>query len=297
MKPIRIGTVELSNGEKLGYRMREGGERALVLIHGNMTSSAHWDLVLERIDERFKVYAVDLRGFGLSTYRRPVESLRDFAADVKEWIDALGLNRYSVMGWSMGGGVAMHLAADRPEQVEKLILLASVSTRGYSFYETDDKGQPTGRRLRTKEEIAADPGKTLPILRALKRRDKEFLRKLWETLIYTHRRPDPDRYEAYLEDMLTQRNLAEVYHALNTFNISDRHNGLVGGTGEAKRIVAPTLVLWGDRDRVVPERMALEIVEDIGPGARPVGLTDCGHSPLVDDPDQLLDRVTQFLDE
>ena len=90
-------------------------------------------------------------------------------------------------------------------------------------------------------------------------------------LIYTHRRPDPDRYEAYLEDILTQRNLVDVYHALNTFNISDRHNGLVDGTGEAERIVAPTLVLWGDRDRVVPERMALEIVEDIGSGARPVG--------------------------
>src|SRR5690606_28658112 len=223
--------------------MREGGERPLVLIHGNMTSSVHWDVVLERIDGRFRVYAVDLRGFGLSTYRRPVESLRDFAADVKEWIDALGLERYSVMGWSMGGGVAMHLAADRPEQVEKLVLLASVSTRGYPFYGTDEKGQPTGRRLSTRAEIAGDPGKTLPILRALRQRDKQFLRNLWEMLIYTHRRPDPDRYEAYLEDILTQRNLVDVYHALNTFNISDRHNGLVDGTGEAERIVAPTLVL------------------------------------------------------
>src|SRR5690606_14024399 len=58
VRPIRIGTVELSNGEKLGYRMREGGERPLVLIHGNMTSSVHWDVVLERIDGRFRVYAV-----------------------------------------------------------------------------------------------------------------------------------------------------------------------------------------------------------------------------------------------
>ncbi len=139
----------------------------------------------------------------------------------------------------------MHLAADRPEQVEKLVLLASVSTRGYPFYGTDEKGQPTGRRLSTRAEIAGDPGKTLPILRALRQRDKQFLRNLWEMLIYTHRRPDPDRYEAYLEDILTQRNLVDVYHALNTFNISDRHNGLVDGTGEAERIVAPTLVLWG----------------------------------------------------
>lgn len=162
MKPIRIGTVELSNGEKLGYRMREGGERLLVLIHGNMTSSVHWDVVLERIDGRFRVYAVDLRGFGLSTYRRPVESLRDFAADVKEWIDALGLERYSVMGWSMGGGVAMHLAADRPEQVEKLVLLASVSTRGYPFYGTDEKGQPTGGGCR--------PGRRSPAIRAKRSR-------------------------------------------------------------------------------------------------------------------------------
>ena len=120
------------------------GERPLVLIHGNMTSSVHWDVVLERIDGRFRVYAVDLRGFGLSTYRRPVESLRDFAADVKEWIDALGLERYSVMGWSMGGGVAMHLAADRPEQVEKLVLLASVSHPGLPLLWDRRKGAAHG---------------------------------------------------------------------------------------------------------------------------------------------------------
>src|SRR5690606_3410111 len=143
-------------------------------IHGNMTSSVHWDVVLERIDGRFRGYAVDLRVFVLSTYRRPVESLREFAADGKEWIDALGLESCWRLGWRMGGGVAVHLAANRPDELEELALLASVSTPDDPFYETGEKGQPTGRRLSTRAEIAGDPGKTRPILRALRQRDKQF---------------------------------------------------------------------------------------------------------------------------
>ncbi|BFH12125.1 hypothetical protein J6TS7_08350 [Paenibacillus dendritiformis] len=94
-----------------------------------MNSSYHWDVALERLDPRYKLYAIDLRGFGISTYHQPIRALRDFADDVKLFARELGLDRFAVMGCSTGGGVAMELAADWPEAVTKLILLASVSTR------------------------------------------------------------------------------------------------------------------------------------------------------------------------
>ena len=86
--------------------------------------------------------------------------------------------------------------------------------------------------------------------------------------------------------MLTQKNLADVYHSLNTFNISEQHNGLNEGTNQAKDITIPVLILRGDRDYVVTEQMTKEIVEDLGDNATYIPLEDTGHSPLIDDLEQ-----------
>jgi pimeloyl-ACP methyl ester carboxylesterase len=200
------------------------------------------------------------------------------------------------VGWSTGGGVGMQFAANHPSYVQKLVLIASVSTRGYPFFKADEKGMPIlNERLKTKKEISKDPAKTIPVLRAYGAKDKEFLRALWNMAIYTRHQPMAGRYEEYLEDMLTQRNLVDVYHALNTFNISRQHNGLTKGTGDAERIKAPVLVLQGENDLVVPEKMAIEIKQDLSDQAELIYLKNCGHSPLVDDLDQLLDVITSFL--
>jgi pimeloyl-ACP methyl ester carboxylesterase len=296
LSQITLKKVELKNGETLGYREREGGAEVILLVHGNMTSSKHWDLLLENMSPKFKVYAVDLRGFGISTYKKPINSLKDFADDLKLFVDALQLSKFSLMGWSTGGGVGMQFAADHPSYVQKLVLLASVSTRGYPFFKADETGKPIlSERLRTKKEISEDPAKAIPVLTAYGAKNKDFLRALWNMAIYTHHQPVTERYEEYLADMLTQRNLVDVYHALNTFNISRQHNGLSEGTGDAERIKAPVLVLQGENDLVVPERMAIEIKRDLSDQAELIYLKNCGHSPLVDDLDQLLDVTTSFL--
>jgi pimeloyl-ACP methyl ester carboxylesterase len=293
---VTLNKVELPNGETLGYRERTGGEDVLLLVHGNMTSSKHWDLILENISSIYKVYAVDLRGFGISTYNESIDSIKDFATDLKLFVDALNLDSFKLMGWSTGGAVSMQFAADHPQHVEKLILLASASTRGYPFLKADETGASKySKRLKTKEEIAQDKVKTIPVQTAYETKNKEFLKTLWNTLIYTQHQPSEERYEEYLEDMLTQRNLVDVYHALNTFNISKQHNGLIKGTGEAEKIQAPTLVLQGKKDRVVLPSMAEEIMEDLGEQAELTYFENCGHSPLVDDIEQLLEIVTEFL--
>ena len=53
--------------------------------------------------------------------------------------------------------------------------------------------------------------------------NQEGLKAVWNALIYTHNKPDDEKYEQYVDDMLTQKNLADVYHSLNTFNISGHH--------------------------------------------------------------------------
>jgi pimeloyl-ACP methyl ester carboxylesterase len=294
---IELKSIALNNGETLGYREREGGDETVLLIHGNMISSKHWDVVMENMDEKYKVIAVDLRGFGISTYHQSIETLRDFSNDVKLFVDALEFKDFTLVGWSMGGGVAMYFAADYPGYANKLILLASLSTRGFPFLGSTEPDK-SSERLQSRAEIAADLTKAIPLTTAYQSRDKNLLRALWNKVIYTHNQPSEERYEAYLEDMFTQRPrcLVDVYHANNIFNISHVNNGLVDGTGEVDHIQIPTLILWGRNEVVVPEQTVLDIQSDIGDNAEIIYLDHCGHSPLVDDPDQLLQRMTEFIE-
>ena len=190
----------------------------------------------------------------------------------------------------------MQFAADYPGYCEKLVLLASASTRGYPFFGTSEEGLPdVNNRLVTYEDVKADAGKTIAVQTAYDQQNRGFLKAMWNMLIYTDRQPGEGHYDEYVDDMLTQRNLAEVYHSLNTFNISPVNNGLKEGTDQVKDIQIPVLVLRGDRDLVVTKRMAEEIVEDFEGQARFVELKNCGHSPLVDDLDQLLQHIEGFL--
>ncbi|EPY14334.1 alpha/beta fold hydrolase [Paenibacillus alvei] len=292
---IHLKSVELPNGETLGYRERDGGAEVVVLIHGNMNSSCHWDVVLEQMDARYKLYAVDLRGFGISTYHTPIESLSDFTADVKQWVDLLGLTRFTLIGWSTGGGVAMEYTAAYPDEVTRLVLLASVSTRGYPFYEDGSNGLPdVTRRITTIEGIRSLARNTL-IESANIRRDRRFMKQLYEAVIYDRNQPEEARYETYIDDILTQRNLMDVYHALNTFNVSVFDHEASPGSGAVKRIKAPVLVLRGMQDLVITEAMTRETLADLGDIAEFVPLTGCGHSPLVDDLSQLLHVIESFL--
>lgn len=296
MAGVEMKKADLPNVETVAYREREGGERIVLLIHGNMTSSKHWDVMIEALDPKYKVYAIDLPGFGASTYNNPLTSIRDLSDSVAQFVRVLELKIYAVIGWSLGGTVAMQYCADHQDACEKLLLLASGSTRGYPFFGAGADGLPDlTKRLKTIDEVRVD-GRTLAVQGAYDRRDKELLKAIWNQLIYTHNQPDDEQYDEYLEDMCTQRNLAEVYQALNIFNISHHHNGLVQGTGEVDRIKVPVLVMWGNNDLVISGQMTNEILEDLGERAVYKELTGCGHSPLIDDLDLLKRTVEEFLE-
>lgn len=293
---VVIKKVNLPNGECMAYRERAGGEKKILLIHGNMTSSKHWDLLLENMDPKYKIYAIDMRGFGESSYHSLVTSIKDFSEDVKGFIDKIGLRDFSIIGWSTGGAVGMQFVADYPGYCTELVLLSSASTRGYPVYKTSWNGLPDPRkRLQTYEEVKNDR-RTVTMQTAYDRKDRNFLKATWNMLIYTKNKPAPHRYEAYIDDMLTQRNLAEVYHSLNIFNISNKNNGLTEGSNIAKEIDIPVLILRGDRDLVVSKQMTEEIIDDLNPNAKFVELKDCGHSPLVDNLGKLLKVIEEFLD-
>lgn len=111
---------------------RAGGDPVL-LLHGNVSSSVFWEETLRALPQDFRGLAPDLRGFG-DTEPLPVDAsrgLRDFADDMHALVCALELDRVHLVGWSMGGGVAMQYAIDHPERVAGLTLVNPVSPYGF----------------------------------------------------------------------------------------------------------------------------------------------------------------------
>ncbi len=293
-----VKKIQLSNGEEMGYRKRDGGEETILLVHGNMTSSTHWDLFFETFSEAYTLIAIDMRGFGESSYKKRINSIQDFAEDLKLFVDEMNLKNFSLIGWSTGGAVCMQFETQYPGYCEKLVLVGSASTRGYPFFATHSDGTPNlDQRLETIEEVEKDPTRTIPIQQAYDTNNRDLLKTIWNSLIYTHHKPSETKYDAYVDDMRTQRNLADVYHALNTFNISSVHNGLSNGTNQARNISIPVLVLRGEHDLVISKKMAEEIIEDLGENATFKELRESGHSPFVDDIEQLNVIIADFLKE
>lgn len=289
-----VHRVEIPNGETIAYRQRDGGEIPLVLLHGNLSSSLFWDLVVDALDDRFAVYAPDLRGFGGSTYEASFDSLAALAEDVEQFTDALGLDTFHLWGWSAGGGVAMQVAADVPDRVRRLVLMSPPSTQGLSVYRKDENVQPTDEVLTTREELAEDPVSVAPVLAALEEGDAAAMKQIWEQAIFVNETPGEERFDAYMQESIKERCLLDIDYALVHFNISTEDNGIEPGTGEVEHIEAPTLVCRGEDDLVVSQDLVDRVVADID-DAEFVLLEGCGHAPPVDDLEQLLGAVEPFL--
>src|SRR5215217_2423117 len=109
-----------------GVSYRAGGDGPLLLlIHGITSSSANWEPVLPLLEERFTVVAPDLLGHGASAKPQGDYSLGAYACLVRDLLLALGHERATIVGHSLGGGVAMQFSYQFPERGERLVLVSS----------------------------------------------------------------------------------------------------------------------------------------------------------------------------
>lgn len=283
MREYEFKKLQVGN-EVLAYREGGSGERVLLLIHGNMSSSLHFDHLMDALYDTFKIFAVDLRGFGHSSYHERFDSLKDLSQDLELFIDKLRLKDIEVVGWSTGGGVALQLAADNPDLINRVVLLESVGITGYPMFKKDASGQPIlTELLMTKEDIANDPVQVAPVLKALQDKDKAFYKYLWDLAIYNvGNRPNDLDYDRYIDEMLLQRNLVDVDYALTRFNMSDAHNGYIQGSGDIHNIKCEVTIIQGKEDLVVPMSMAEGIAEALKEKAKLIVLERSGHNPMVD---------------
>ena len=229
-----------------------------MLLHAWVDSRRCFDRVLAALPEHVHAFAFDQRGHGDASKPLDGYALRDFADDVGAFMDAVELDAAVLAGASSGGYVAQRFAVDNPDRTLGLALL----------------GSP--RSLRGPRPPFADVVATLddPI-------EPAFARELGEEMVA---REVPDAVMARLcEESLKVP--ARVWR--------DAFEGLLAADPplDTGRISAPTLIVWGARDSLLPredqEAMAAEI-----PGARFVVYPDVGHSPVVEAPERVAADIT-----
>ncbi|MFA5007154.1 MAG: alpha/beta hydrolase [Candidatus Izemoplasmatales bacterium] len=288
--------IRLANGETYAYLESGTGPKTLVLIHGNLSSSLYYEPLIARVPADLRVLAPDLRGFGDSTYLARVGSLRELAGDVKQFLDALGVTRAAILGWSLGGGVAMEFAAAWPEVTERLILIDSTTHRGYPIFRKNAAFQPeVGKAYASADEMALDPLQVKPVVDAIAAQNAAFLTYIYDVTIYAKNKPTPEENARWIGETMKQRNLPDVDFALASLNMASEPNFYGPGNNAIARIHCPVLHFWGTLDRTVPEAMVQDNIRAIPGPSTYVRFEDCGHSPLVDKPDELAEHIVRFL--
>lgn len=296
MKDYPVHMVQIPNGETLAYRTAGTGATTVVLIHGNMSSSVHWQTTMEALEDTFTVYAPDMRGLGDSSYNKGFDSLHELALDLEAFMDAVGIGRCSLVGWSTGGGVALEIAADRPDQISTVVLVDSVPPTGYPMFAKDENGQPIFTQLlSTKEEIAADPIQVVPMLDAYAAGDKQAVKTIWDAVIYNLHTPPAEEYDRYLDATLKQRSLVDVDYALVHFNMTDTPTGVQEGSGRLDLVSCPVVVFHGEKDVTVPLAWGQATLAALGDRGRMVTFPDSGHSPITDEPEAFRKALVEAL--
>jgi pimeloyl-ACP methyl ester carboxylesterase len=263
-----------------GVRMRvveAGAERApaIVLVHDFLVSHLEFDDVIDALAARFHVIAPDLPGFGESEKPSPARyayGIETFAEAVADLIAAFGVGRAHVVGHSMGAAIALTLAAEHPELVQRLVL-------------EDALCYPFPMRLKTRLPL-------LPILGGI-----VFKQLYGRGRFRAHFRDDVFRADAAVPLSRIDRH----YELFNSPSARESALAVMRGVLDARpvvarlsRITAPTLVVWGRDDRLFPAAGAQRLAREI-PGAM-LEIMDAGHSPHEERPEDFVALVVQFLE-
>lgn len=296
MKTYLVNYFELSSDEKLAYYHSEPGKPIVFLIHGNFSSTVHWFRTMEVLEDDYSVYAVDLRGFGLSSYRHSFDSLAELALDLVEFILKQDLQDISLIGWSLGGGVAMELAAACPERIKNLTLYSSIGSQGMPMYEVDTTTlQPLlDKPLHTKDDLLNHPVYVAPIDKLIHFGNYEQISGVLQNLYCKHQ-PLKEEMDLFVEALQQQRNLVDAKFALLSYNITDQHNGVFAGSSHIKNIKCPVLMLHGDRDSVIPIEESCKTKKIFQEQAKFIEFEGCGHGVHIDEPEKWLYEVREFI--
>ena len=248
----------------------------IVLLHGTSASLHTWQGWAVALRDRRRVIRFDLPGFGLTGPSH--ENDYSLAADVRfvqAVMDQLGVRRFVLGGNSLGGLVAWSAAARMPERVERLIL---VDAAGYPpGAMTTPQAVPLALRIARMPWLRPVAGYMLP---------RGLIENSLRQLYGDPAKVTPELVDLYSDMARRQGNRDALARRFDQAAPAD--------LSQLKDIKAPTLVLWGGRDRLLPPELAQRFERDI-PHAQRVVFDDLGHMPMEEDPERTVAQVRRFL--
>lgn len=272
-----------------------GTGEPVLFIHGNMSSGVHYMPLIERLRDTYRCIALDLRGFGDSTYNNRFDGMYELADEVAEFISALNLKSVPVVAWSAGGAVALALAARHGDKVAKLFIIEGASHKGYPIYQKKkDFTSIYGKTYESKEAMALDPVQVAPILNILATKNSMSMTEIWNNVIYVVNKPTPEDHAVFMAETMKERCLIDIDWALATINMSPVHSPYTKGDGTIEKVTCPIAFTMADKDYSAPDWMVMENVNAFK-DCKLIAYTACGHSPLVDCPDKLAEDIREFI--
>jgi pimeloyl-ACP methyl ester carboxylesterase len=266
------------HGHQVTYRTAGSGP-VLLLLHGIANSSQTWERVAPRLSERFTLIAPDLLGHGESATPRGDYSLGAHAAGVRDLLTALGIEHVTVVGHSLGGGIAMQFAYQFPERCERLVLVSSGGL---------------GREVHLLLRAAALPGAdyVLPLLTSsgvvgIGRHVGGLLRRVRLS-------PGGD-VEVIAQGFASLDNAGSRQAFLHTVRAVIEPSGQRVSANDRLALASllPSLIVWGERDSIIPVAHGVAAHEAM-PGSRFEVFPDAGHLPHDADPDRFAAILTDF---
>jgi pimeloyl-ACP methyl ester carboxylesterase len=266
------------HGHRVSYR-RGGSGPALLLLHGITNSSQTWQGVAPWLAERFTLIAPDLLGHGESATPRGDYSLGAHASGARDVLTALGIERATVVGHSLGGGIAMQFAYQFPERCERLVLVSSGGL---------------GREVHLVLRAAALPGAdfVLPLLTSA--RLLEVGRGVGGVLRRLGLPPSKDldllgRGFASLDSAGSRQAFLHTVRAV----IEPGGQRVSAESRLALAALLPTLIVWGERDSIIPVAHGAAAHKAM-PGSRFEVFPGAGHMPHDADPERFAALLIDF---
>jgi pimeloyl-ACP methyl ester carboxylesterase len=286
--PVRIVTREdplelrelTLHGHRVAYRQAGSGP-VVVLIHGITSDSRTWRRVMPYLARRFTVLAPDLIGHGASDKPKGDYSLGAHASSLRDLLVALGHDRASFVGHSLGGGIAMQLSYQFPERCERLALV-------------DSGGLGRGVSLLLRAATLPGSELVLPLLAAGRLLDAGRLAGGLLGRLGLRAGTDIEeiaRGHATLAD--AQARAAFVQTLRSVVEPGGQRINAANRLYLAERL--PLLLIWGEHDSLIPVAHAHE-THELLPASRLEVFPDSGHFPQLDEPERFIDVLGDFID-
>ena len=245
-----------------------GRGEPLLMIHGWGVNSEIWISLVDELKFFASVYTVDLPGMGGSSSISPY-TLNNIAKEIK---DNVPIKKFNILGWSLGGQVAMSLAIRMPEFVERLILISTTPC----FVEKKDWPYGVNKQFFSNFELETKQNLNNTLLKFF--------------LIQTRDINDSKNVMRFLKNTFIEirdDNKSSMQSALNVLKETDLRN-------EVQKMDKPTLIIAGDKDRLTSSKASIWLYEKIK-GATLKEIKGANHMPFISHRETMTESVKKFL--